>query len=67
MFFSLTTAAFLRACRLRSLLLVELRRIGGYAHHAGTYTFSETVADSSHPQLTATQNYSVAIGTSECR
>ena len=62
LFFSLTTASFPPG-----LLITQpgpgsnSGGLAGTPTTAGTYTFSESVADSGHPQLMATQNYSVTI------
>jgi hypothetical protein len=62
LFFSLTTTSFPPGLLITQPALGSSSGgLAGTPTTAGTYTFSESVADSGHPQLTATQNYSVTI------
>ena len=62
LFFSLTTASFPPGLAITQPAPgSNTGGLAGTPTTPGTYTFSETVADSGHPQLTATRNYSVTI------
>jgi Putative Ig domain/Galactose oxidase, central domain len=64
LFFSLTTASFPPGLTITQPAPgSNSGALAGTPTTAGTYSFSESVADSGHPQLTATGNYSVTIGT----
>jgi uncharacterized protein YjbI with pentapeptide repeats len=60
--FSLTTAAFPPGLFITQPALgTQTGALAGTPTTPGTYNFSETVADASNPQQTATQNYTVTI------